>query len=65
MALQEEMEKQGLWLFRYRSTLPLLLLAGGLSYYLWSKMHHIRPFPENSRSEEWFLYVCMAVSFLG
>lgn len=65
MALQEEMEKQGLWLFRYRSTLPLLLLAAGLCYYLWSKVHHLRPFPENSRSEEWFLYACMIVSFIG
>lgn len=65
MALQEEMEKQGLWLFRYRSSLPILLLAAGLFYYLWSKVHHLRPFPENSRSEEWFLYACMSVSFLG
>ena len=34
MALQEEFEQQGLWLFRYRSTLPLVLLAVGFAVYM-------------------------------
>jgi hypothetical protein len=29
MALQEEFEKQGIWLFRYRGVLPLIFLAIG------------------------------------
>jgi protein-S-isoprenylcysteine O-methyltransferase Ste14 len=65
MALQEEMEFQGLWLFKYRSILPLILLGGGLFYYVWAQMHGLRPFALNSPSEEWYLYACMAVSFLG
>ena len=34
MALQEEFEQQGLWLFRYRSTLPLVLLVVGFWVYM-------------------------------
>jgi hypothetical protein len=34
MPLQEELEKQGVWLFRYRGTLPLVILGiGGLLYF--------------------------------
>ena len=29
MALQEEFEKRGNWLFRYRGTLPLIVLIAG------------------------------------
>jgi protein-S-isoprenylcysteine O-methyltransferase Ste14 len=35
MALQEEFEKQGNWLFKRRSYLPLFCLTGGLALYLW------------------------------
>lgn len=65
MALQEEMEKQGLWLFKFRSILPLVLLAGGLFFYVWREKYNLRPFHENSLAEEIYLYGCMAVSFIG
>lgn len=65
MALQEEMEKQGLWLFKFRSILPLILLAGGLFLYVWREKYNLRPFHENSKAEEIYLYICMAVSFVG
>jgi hypothetical protein len=29
MALQEEFEKQGLWLFRYRGVIPIVVLGIG------------------------------------
>jgi len=29
MAIQEELEKQGLWLFRYRGVLPVIILVIG------------------------------------
>ncbi|MBS1763866.1 MAG: DUF1295 domain-containing protein [Bacteroidetes bacterium] len=65
MALQEEMEKQGLWLFKFRSFLPILLLIGGLAFYVWREKYNMRPFHENSKAEELYLYFCMAVSFFG
>ncbi len=33
MALQEELEKQGNYLFKYRGTLPIIILVGGLIFY--------------------------------
>lgn len=65
MALQEEMEKQGLWLFRFRSTLPLILLAAGLFFYVWRVKNNLMPFTNNSKEEDFYLYCCMAVSFIG
>jgi len=35
MALQESFEKQGNWLFKYRSFLPLLILLPGLCWYIY------------------------------
>lgn len=38
MALQEELEKQGLWLFNHRSLLPLIILFVGLGLYIRTKI---------------------------
>ncbi|MDB1018572.1 isoprenylcysteine carboxylmethyltransferase family protein [Phocaeicola vulgatus] len=65
MALQEEFESEGNWLFRYRSYLPLIILAIGLSvYYITVQM-----------GSYWFIYViphwlyyeyfCLAIGLLG
>ena len=34
MALQEDMRKEGNWLFKYRSYLPLFILVIGLALYI-------------------------------
>jgi protein-S-isoprenylcysteine O-methyltransferase Ste14 len=39
MALQEELEKQGNWLFRYRGILPLFLLVSGIIVYTLTNLH--------------------------
>ena len=39
MALQEEFESQGNWLFRYRSFLPLIILVIGWMLYLRRELH--------------------------
>jgi protein-S-isoprenylcysteine O-methyltransferase Ste14 len=36
MALQEEFENQGNWLFKYRGHLPLVWLVAGWALYLWN-----------------------------
>ena len=33
MALQEEFEQQGVWLFKYRSNLPIIILVLGYALY--------------------------------
>lgn len=55
MALLEEFEKDGNWLFKHRSNLPIILILIGLGFYL---------FQEESTT---FLMelVALAVSFLG
>lgn len=39
MALQEEFEKQGIWLFKYRSFLPLIILFIAIVLYLKTKIY--------------------------
>ncbi len=65
MALQEEMETQGSWLFKFRSTLPILLLFMGMGYYVWSEKVGDRPFDEGSKYERIYLYACIGVSLAG
>lgn len=65
MALQEEFEKRGNWLFRYRSNLPLLILLVGIGVYLITKLYpnvfqsYITPY------EFYYELACLAVSLLG
>ncbi len=59
MALQEEFEKEGNRLFRYRSYLPLLLLAAALIVYL------LTLFTNGSNYPQWYAYICLAVSLCG
>lgn len=37
MALQEEMEKQGVWLFRYRGSIPIIVFLIGFAVFLYSE----------------------------
>lgn len=39
MALLEEFEKQGNWLFRYRGVLPLIILAVGAFIYIRAELN--------------------------
>jgi len=62
MALIEELERQGNWLFRWRSYLPLLFLP-----VLFRALYHIDPFWLNDKSWLPTIYRagCMVISFLG
>ena len=59
MALQEEFEKEGNRLFRYRSYLPLLLLAAALIVYLLTLLATGQNYPR------WYAYICLAASLCG
>ena len=60
MAIREELERQGTWLFRWRSYLPLgliALFAIAFQGYHW-------PFKNYARYATW-AELCFGVSFLG
>lgn len=65
MALQEELESQGNWLFRYRSLLPLTMLAAGMAVYLITI--HTSGFFYSLLQPYWpaYEYTCLLVSLLG
>jgi protein-S-isoprenylcysteine O-methyltransferase Ste14 len=63
MALQEEMEKQGNFLFKYRGTLPMIVLVVGLAVYLYQQ-HQLAT---TGMPSDLVLYerICLVVSLLG
>lgn len=62
MALQEEFESQGNFLFRYRSNLPLIIVLVGLSVFIFDNIYN------NTQTYIPYSYVeyfSLLVSFLG
>lgn len=65
MALQEEMESQGNFLFRHRGNFPIIILVVGFYMYLQMKLHKgIEPLKESSM-EDIYVFVCLFVSLFG
>ena len=65
MPLQEELEKQGVWLFRYRGTLPLVILGiGGLLYFR-TEMNPETFLLEDTQYEIYFNMACVFISLIG
>lgn len=65
MALQEEFEQQGIWLFRYRSTLPLVILVIGFLIYLGGIYADNYLFLIGTPYEVYYVYFCLLISLLG
>src|SRR4029079_5191581 len=65
MALQEELEKQGNWLFRHRSNLPLLILLVGTLLYVRTEMYPETFILEDTPYEPYYELLCLAVSLFG
>jgi len=61
MLLSKEFNSSGVWLFRYRSVLPLILLIPGLILFLVPEMNH-----ESSLAQSrFYVYGCLFVSLIG
>jgi protein-S-isoprenylcysteine O-methyltransferase Ste14 len=60
MALIEEMQKQGNFLFRNRSFLPVPLLIIGIAFHL-----YVHLFAETDLPDNYFYFICFGVSFIG
>jgi protein-S-isoprenylcysteine O-methyltransferase Ste14 len=65
MALQEEFEQRGNWLFRYRGTLPLIILVVGIILFLRRKLHPETFFLGDNAYETYYEYACFLISMLG
>lgn len=65
MALQEEFEHQGVWLFRYRSVLPIIVLFLGWGIYLYAESNPQYFFLKNDFQQYTYEYICLAVSLFG
>lgn len=59
MALKEEFEKTGNWLFRWRSYLPVLFFGVALL-----SLRHFRPLENDAVQDLWELF-CLSVSYSG
>lgn len=65
MALQEEMEKQGIWLFKYRGTIPLIILVIGAILLVLKELHPESYFIQDSSFELYFEMFCLFISLVG
>lgn len=61
MALQEEFEKEGLWLFRFRSFLPLVILLSGMAVYY----YNTHRYPDEGGYASLYEFFCLGVSLFG
>lgn len=65
MALQEEFENQGNWLFRYRSFLPLLILLIGLTIHYLTESYPENFFMKSDTYAFYFELTALAISLVG
>lgn len=65
MALQEELEKQGMWLFKYRGTLPLIILFIGMILYIRTEIYPETFFLEETPYEIYYETICLFLSLIG
>lgn len=71
MALQEELEIQGNWLFKYRSYLPIIIFLFGTGFFIDSltNITNLKANPSEAIkfNHDFFYYllICMLVSFVG
>jgi protein-S-isoprenylcysteine O-methyltransferase Ste14 len=65
MALIEEFESRGNWLFKYRSWLPLALLAGGVVMFSFTELNPRASFSKGTSFETLYEYFCLSVCFFG
>jgi len=65
MALQEEFEKQGNWLFKYRSFLPLIVLVIGMSLYLRTEIYPETFILEETPYEIYYEMFALLISLIG
>ncbi|HON18084.1 MAG TPA: isoprenylcysteine carboxylmethyltransferase family protein [Salinivirgaceae bacterium] len=64
MALLEEFEKSGNWLFRHRSYLPLIILVFGFGLFIYENYSYPKTMDMLFNKYK-YEYICLAISILG
>lgn len=65
MALQEDMRKEGNWLFKYRSYLPLFILVIGLALYILKEFNLNFILGQETTYEFIYNFICLGIGLLG
>ena len=65
MALQEDFEKQGMWLFKNRGNIPFIIIMIGMLIYYQMLIHPEHYFLQTEPAKEIYLYFCLLVSLIG
>ncbi|MDR2361289.1 MAG: isoprenylcysteine carboxylmethyltransferase family protein [Prevotellaceae bacterium] len=66
MALQEQFESQGNWLFRYRGILPIIILVAGIAVLVYSKTDPSNFFYNKTAQEvAWYNGACILICLIG
>lgn len=67
MALREEFEKQGVWLFKYRGNLPIIILVLGYALYIYKEYYPEAYFLQGDdlAMEACYEWLCLAICFSG
>jgi len=65
MALQEEFEKRGNWLFRHRGVLPIFILFAGIIIYLWNRVHPEDSFLGHEPYRMYYEFICLSICLFG
>ena len=65
MALQEEFEEQGIWLFRYRGVLPIIILVVATFLFLRTELYPETFILKNTAYEIYFEMFALLVSLFG
>ena len=65
MALTDQMERQGHWLFKYRSILPLLIFVLGLYIFIQNEINPSNWVVKQTAYENVYELGCLLVSLLG
>lgn len=65
MAMREEMERQGNWLFRFRGVLPIIILAMAFGQYAYTELYNGDTILQSSPYEYIYSMVCLLISLFG
>ena len=65
MALQEELEKQGNWLFKNRGTIPFIIVFLGIIVFILTELHPEDYLVKQGDFRQYYTYICLLISFIG
>lgn len=65
MPLQEELEEQGQWLFKYRGVIPVFIFVIGFGLYVYMKYNPDKFYFEETDFENVCFYLCFGISLFG